>query len=131
MPVDPILSAIDARIAALQQLRGHVVEVLGLLGPLPGPETLPAPRETNGPSRASKRAARASNPPKGETVRPTDALSEVAIRTALKQGPLKFRVLEAETQLPKWKLLRVLRALVASGEVEISGATSSRRYALA
>lgn len=133
-PVDPILTAIDARMAALQQLRAHVVEVLGLLGPLPAPEMSPAPRETKAPRRASTRLARGTKPPKGETpARPTRAPSGTAQRilAALKAGPQSSTALAAQVGITSAGVCYQAKRLVSAGQVIREGASNATRYRLA
>lgn len=131
MAQDPILTALDARIAALQDVRARVVEALGLGGPRVPGDTIPPARETTAVRRASTPARRASNAPKGETARPTDALSEAAIRTALKQGHTKVDAIITATELPPGKVRRLLAQMVESRAIRVEGLSRATRYHLA
>lgn len=110
---------LDAAIRAIAALAGEPVDETVAVRT----ETMPAPAETTRPRRATKTR-------EGETARPTDALSEAAIRTALKNGHDTAAALEASTKLPTWKLRALLRQMKAAGTVRTTGATSSLRYRL-
>lgn len=103
-------------------------------GEMSGPpaETTRARSATKAPRRATKRAARETTATAGETTtRPTDALSEAAIRTALRAGHHSAKAIEAETKLSAWKVRALLKEMRAAGAVTSTGATNSLRYALA
>lgn len=111
---------LDAAIRAIAALAGEPVDETIAVRT----ETMPAPAETTRPRPATKTR-------EGETTRPTDALSEAAIRTALKNGHDTPKALEAATKLKPWKLRALLAAMKAAGVVTTTGATNSRRYRLA
>lgn len=120
---DPIIAAIDARIAALQELRTRCVELLGPIASLPV-----ATAGTTHHERPVKRM-------KSEPGRPTKAPKEPQQRilAALKQrgGPISPGELAAALDLSGPLLRYQLRPLVKAGQVTLTGTTSSRRIALA
>lgn len=112
---------LDAAIRALAAFTGEPVDESPA-----GIDETPAPtRETNRAKRATKKAV-------GETsARPTDALSEAAIRTALKAGHETPKALQTATKLKGWKLREQLAAMKKAGSVTTTGATNNLRYHLA
>lgn len=99
----------------------------------------PAPAETSRAPREATRASREPAPAPRETTRapretparPTHALSEAAIRAALKAGHETPKAIVAATQLPTWAVGRTLAKLRAAGHVTVTGKVRSARYRLA
>lgn len=133
MSGDPILAAVDARIAALQQLRAHIVEVLALTS-MPLGET-PAPRDETKPARrATPRRHRETSAAEGETSRPLRASQGTAagILLALKDGkPHAAAAIAASIGMTSAGVLYQIKKLVAVGQVIREGASNATRYRLA
>ncbi|MGE0464448.1 MAG: hypothetical protein AB7Q16_24025 [Vicinamibacterales bacterium] len=111
---------LDAAIRAIAALAGEPVDETIAVRT----ETMPAPAETTRPRPATKTR-------EGETTRPTDALSEAAIRTALKHGHDTPKALKAATKLKTGKLFRLLAGMMDAGIVTKTGQQRAVRYSLA
>lgn len=128
---------IDQMTAALAQLDAQREALAAAIAALQGAAGAPmseTPTRAAKPRPASRRGRRGATEAaaaSGDTARPTDALSEAAIRTALKNGHDTPKALQEATKLPEWKLRACLRAMKTAGAVTTTGATNSRRYRLA
>lgn len=111
---------LDAAIRAIAALAGEPVDETVAVRT----ETMPAPAETTRPRRATKTR-------EGDTARPTDALSEAAIRTALKHGHDTPKAIATATKMPKWKIDPILARLKLAGVVTKTGQARAVRYSLA
>lgn len=127
---------IDQMTAALAQLdaqREALAAAIAALQGASGAPTSEKPGRVAKPRPAPRRGRRETTEAataRGDTARPPDALSEAAIRTALKNGHDTAAALEASTKLPTWKLRALLRQMKAAGTVRTTGATSGLRYRL-
>lgn len=112
-----VLEHMRARRAQLDAAIVAMEAMLGVASPRADDE------ETADPPRCGR--------PPGASSRPPDALTESAIRTALKQGADTVAAIAEQTNIGPASVQKALKAMRVSGRITMTGRTNKTRYFLA
>lgn len=129
-------SLIDQMTAALAQLDAQRAALAAAIAALQGASGAPTSErpgrvaKSRPGARRGRRGATEAATARGDTARPHDALSEAAIRTALKDGHNTPKAIATATKMPKWKIDPLLARLKLAGVVTKTGQARAVRYRL-
>lgn len=127
MTVDLNYGALLADMRAKRELLDVAIDAMAkLVGEAPpAPVVAPTPRRLSAPSKRPKQEEAAA------PARPTNALSEAAVKAAIRGGAVTPKMIQAHTKLPLNKVKSLLAVMKTSGDVTSTGRRRAVRYAVA
>lgn len=134
MSLQTAITELETRLETLDAEREALRNAIELLRGVDGGNGAPASTRRRGPVRGARprrtppmRVTRNRRATNGDGA---DRELADTIKAALQRGAATPRELKKHVKAKAWTIRRTLKTLVASGEVEASGSTNARRFAL-